>query len=634
MVGVGLLAGLVMASFLWIYPVRSLEVPLGWDTSEYLWRTAVTQEVGVAELDQSVPLGVQSKTGRPAFPVILSILSSLGGVTALRLSAVLPMVLAAAIGLAAGAFVGSIRRGPSWEAALAALLVGLSPFVIRLMAPEAYFDNLLAAAVFMTAAIATGVAVEDRRAVIPAILLFSAAGIVHWTFLQYMAAVLLLAGGLLLPWSWARWRSGDLGLLQTPSARIGQVLLGGGALAGAMIYGVVGDELPNPRVSASEFARKLRRDVWKYRFPIALPLAGLGLGALAAEARRGDGTGARKWFALAFLLAWCGVAAAGFIAHVVFGMAIPSHRFLAFALSVPMLGAWAVIWLARLAGRRARPLGVIVGVVFVLGTGYLAETVWTTTKPWMDPVKMRDASNAASYLDAAGVSTERPVVFIVSGRDWNYAGLMVHMIRAALPVDRVDDAYLYVGSPGRYLARRPEDSRVSRFYFQRMESTYEQQPVAVMPASFNEVNYAYWIADHPETVLAARVSVIKGPEPRTPVPPGEVPIGPFSPVTLGLLAVGSLGALGLAGLGWTLALLGRWLRRVEIVAAAPAVGIGALAVGGIVADRLGVRLVGWAAVLTATLITITGWAVFALTRRAKGRDTGGARSSSSVAGSG
>ena len=609
------MAAVVMASYLWIYPDRDLKVPIGWDTSEYLWRTAVVQDMGVAELDESVPPVVQSKTGRPALPVVLSILSSLGGVAPLRLSAVLPVALAAAIGLAAAAFVASIRRGPPWEGAFVAVVVGLSPFVVRLITPEAYLDNLLAAAVFMAAATATGVAVEDRAAVIPAILLFSAAGIVHWTFLQYMAAVLFLAAGLLLPWSWARWRSRDVGLLDTPSARIGQVLLGGGALAGAMIYGVIGDRLPTPRVSAPEFAKKLRRDLWKYRFWVTLPLAGLGAWALASDARRDGSSGARKWFAWAFLLAWCGVAAAGYVAHVVFGMAIPSHRFLAFALAIPVLGAWAVIWLGGLFGRRAKALGVVLVVAALVGTGFLAETLWIRTKPWMDPVKMRDASNVASYLDAAGVSTTRPVVFIVSGRDWNYAGLMVHMIRAALPAHRVDDAYLYVGSPASYLARRPEDTRVSRYYFRRMESTYEQHPVAVMAASFNEVNWAFWIADHPETELAERVAVVEGPEPRAPVPPGEVPIGPFSPVTLALLATGSLGALGLAGLGWALAGLGPWLRRNEIVAIAPAVGIGVLVVGGVIADRLGVRLVGAGAIFTAVLVTAAGWGIFALTRR-------------------
>src|SRR5438477_337359 len=80
---------------------------------------------------------------------------------------------------------GLVRR-PTWDLAAVAVGVGTSAFLVRLLGPETYQDNLFAAAVFMAAAVPTAVAVRDRRALIPAIVLFGAGGVVHWAFFAFM----------------------------------------------------------------------------------------------------------------------------------------------------------------------------------------------------------------------------------------------------------------------------------------------------------------------------------------------------------------------------------------------------------------------------------------------------------------
>jgi hypothetical protein len=86
-------------------------------------------------------------------------------------------------------------------------------------------------------------------------------------------------------------------------------------------------------------------------------------------------------------------------------------------------------------------------------------------------------------------------------------------------------------------------------------------------------------------------------------------------------AAGSLLALGLAGVGWTLALLGRTLRPFEVAALAPVVGVSAALVAGLVADRLGFRLAGGAgaATLAGTAVAGAAAAVAARRRRAAGK---------------
>jgi hypothetical protein len=625
----------ILGFFLSIYRAKGFNVPIGWDTSKYLWRTTLSRAYGLANLQGHVPQPIQADVARPAFPVLASALSSLGGVSPFRVAAVLPSVAAAATGLAAGAFVGAALGRSWWEQALVALGVGTSTLMVRLAGPETYQDNLFAAAVFMAAAIPIALSMRDRRALLPAILLFGTGGVIHWAFFVFMVGVLGLAALAYLPSSFRSWRLHQTGPLDTPSARLGEIAAGAGALAGATIFGVLATNTRSPRLSQSEFARKLRHDIGRYKFPILLPVAALG-GASIVPARKGKTADAeRAWFVLTFLLSWCAVTLAGYLGFKVLHLHIPAHRFLAFALALPLLGTLGVLWMGRLAARATKPIvGILLVAVLGAAAAYVSHVQWFNVRTLMDPAKIQDATTANAYLGAAGIDPSRPIVFIVKddNNDWSYTALMGHMIRAALPADRIGETYLFVGSPDDYLAGRPtgepgSGGDISTRYFESVQSTYARDPVALILASTNDAYFGPWVQAHPLNVVGPNVALVRGPFlPQAPherggplvattvaAPPS--PVGRIASVKLALMAVGSLVVLFLVGSGWTAALLGRWLRRQEGLAVAPAVGIATLVMGGILLDRLGVRIRGAGGVAVPLLVAAAGWGVAAIAHR-------------------
>ncbi|TMK86155.1 MAG: hypothetical protein E6G44_04560 [Actinobacteria bacterium] len=614
---VGLVAVIVLAFYLSVFPRRNFTVPIGWDSSEYLWRTRLAQHVGVTDIARPLPMSVSPKSGRPAYPIVAASLTSLLRVDLFRFGMAFPAVLAAVIGLAAGAFVGAVLRRPVWDVAVVALAVSLSTSIVTLLTPEGYLDTMLAAGVFIAAAMAVAFALDDRWALIPAVVLIAAGVTTHFSFFAFMAATLLLAGAAFVPDSWARWRRGEDRLLDTPTVRVGEAVAGGGALGAAMLFLVLGNHLRGPRLNLSELRKKLRRDLGKYHFRLTAPIAAVGAASLVGPARSGgtrtERTRAR--FALAFLLSWCIVAFAGYVGQAWLHRRIPAHRFLSFGLAVPILGGLALLWAGRAVARYIRPLGVAVVAAGLAASAFVAHQQWFATKSWTDPGQAADARTAGAYLEAVRIPVDRPIVFLVSTRDWSTASLMLHTLRANLPVERIAHTYEFVGSPEQYLAERPAPFGLSRNTFQRMRVTYGQDPVALLLPHFNEVSYDAWAAAHPETDVAFRLAVIRGPAPPRRLPPIQPPVGRVPPLELALVAMGSLAVLGATGLGWTLAMFGAALKTAERLAVAPAIGIAVLVLGGIVFDRAGLRLAGATGAALPIVVAAMGWGAAALVLR-------------------
>ena len=608
----------VAAFFLAIYPAKELRVPVGWDTSRYLWRTALAAEVGVSHLADAVPNDVRADPSRPAFPIVAGTLASAAGISPFRVAAVLPGVMAGVVGLTAGAFVAAALRRSAWELAAVAVGVGTSAFLVRLAGPETYQDNLFAAAAFLAAMTALALSIEDRRALLPAVVLFGAGGAIHWAFFGFMFATLALPALVLLPASWRRWRGGRDRALETPTGRVAMVAGGGAAIAAATIFGVLGTGTRGPKLSETEFEVKLNRDLPKYRLPVMLPLAAGGGLAVASQLRNRPPHPERVRFVLILLVSWCAVAAAGLASLAVLDLSVPGHRFLAFALAVPVLAVLGVLWLGGLVGRLARPLGALL-VVGVLGVSVFASHLhWFDTRTWMDPRKVEEALLVNDYLDAAGIGPDRPVVVLIRELDPSYAGLMTNMARAALPPDRIRQLYFYAGSPDDYLARRPTLSErpvaatTSARYFEAMRDTYDRDPVAVIPKSYNGFHFNPWAKRHPDTVVAGSIAVVRGPTAEVdPVPP-PAPLTPMGPGRVALLGAGVLVALFSVGSGWTVALFRRWVRPAELLALVPAVGVGALVMVGIVLDRLGLRFAGTGGRAILAAAATLGWVAAAI----------------------
>jgi hypothetical protein len=615
---------LMMAFFLLIYRAHRLPVPLGWDTSKYVWRSTLVRAFGIGGQTGHVAAPGIADPSRPGFPVIALTLGSILRANTFQMAAVLPAVSAAGIGLAAGAFAAVNLRLFRWEAVVASLLVGTSAFVVRLAAPEAYQDNLFAAAVFMAAAIAIGLSLEDRRALVPAILLFGAGGVIHWAFFVFMVATIALAAATYVPRSLRTWRAGEQAFLDTPAIRLGTVVVGGAAIGGATIFGVLSTRPEVPRLARSEFAAKLHRDVPMYRFPITLPLAAVGAVSLSPLVRWVRTIAGRGRFVLTFLLAWCAVTLAGVLTFTVLHVDVPAHRFLSYALAIPVLAVIGLLWLADLASRWRPAAAMALVTVALAGAGYSSHVLWFRNVPYIDPSKVEDAATARTYLDAAHIGDGRPVVFLVGEADGSYTALMSHMIRSVLPARRIDDAYIYVGSPENYLARRPtptlsgSPNPFSLRYLGYLRPTYGRHPVALILRSFDPSYFAPWAQAHPGTIVAPNVAVVTGPTLTSPLLPAPFPVGGLGAIRVGFLAVASLAILAAIGLGWALSLLGRWLGPFETLAAAPAVGIAALVMVGVLIDSVGVRLAGAPGVAAPVVAGVGGWALAALQGRFSG----------------
>jgi hypothetical protein len=135
-------------------------------------------------------------------------------------------------------------------------------------------------------------------------------------------------------------------------------------------------------------------------------------------------------------------------------------------------------------------------------------------------------------------------------------------------------------------------------------------------SSFNVTHYHSWADPRPESVYRDQgISVVRGPLPSEPSIEPVDPVGNPGVFKIALLSTGTLALLAFIGLGWAIALLRRWLGRLEVLAVAPAVGVAALVFGGLIIDRVGIRLSGIAGALTPLLVAGAGWVLVWLLRR-------------------
>lgn len=625
----------ILVFFLSVYPRQAIEVPLGWDTSRYLWQTTLVQEEGLSALGERLPTPFRPSLSRPAFPVVASSLSSLTTLAPVRLAYVFPTVLAVIVALAAGAFVTSSLRRPRWQLLLVLVAIATSAYVVRLAAPEAYQDNLASAALLLVAAIPIGMAVRgERGAVLPATAILGVAGITHWVFFLFFAGTLAVVGLLYLPGSWRRWRSGE-SLWRTPTARLATIVGGASVAAGLTIFGMLGARAEQPKLSLFEFRKKFEQDLPLFRFPAFLPMGLLGGAALAASPTKDPDSTARRRYVLSLLGAWTVVAAMGVAAYLA-GVRVPAHRFLAFALSVPLLAVLGLIAVVTWVGSRAslaRP--VRLGAAAFLALAVVVASAWASFAPWddqqrwarMDRPKVEQAATAIAYLERIGYEDGRPLVFIVDDRGPNpdaYVGLMADMIRVAMPAWRMDNTYLYVGTPENYLARRPTTSTSSPFYgpasaryFEVLEPLFDERPVAFVTAAFNDTAWSDWISANPDTRVGSEVAVVEGGPVDVEIPTPVLPLGGIRLIKLLALGGGTLAIFGLTGLGWAFALFRRRLRPFELLAVAPALGVGAIVLTGVLFDRAGLRLRGFAGTSVVLIALAAGWALWAWRSRVR-----------------
>jgi hypothetical protein len=639
--------GVLLAFFLGVYKANQYRMPIGYDTPRYLFQSTLVADLGVAHVPHLLPPPSRSLATRTGFPVLVLTLSSLFSTSTFKAGAMVPVVSAAALALAAGALVSWGLRRTAWELGAVTLIVGTSAVMVRLMVPEMYTDNLMAAAVLVAALIPTVSAIRDGPGLICATVLLATGGVIHPQFFALFAGILGLAALIYLPASWRSWRSGEAELLHTVAGRLGFIILCAVAIAAIVFFASVRSWPVGARQTRTELIGKLRSDLPLHRFPLTVPVAVFGLTLLAALGLRRAGpaessevlpSGPGVRFAARFLFTlsavWGLVTLLG-VLDFYRGSNTAAHRLLSFLLPFPLLMAVGILGLGRvLAVRTPWSAAGVAIVIVVIGTfaflGYrdlYVNVPATRGIEFMDTGKIKEAAMAQAYLERS-VSEERPVVFVIDDRGPNplsWVPEMAYMIRTVLPAERMLNTYIYVGDPANYLAGKPTLRTTPRgyngnlWYWPMIQRVLPRHPVALLLASYNDA-YEPFVATHPGSVIAPRVALLAGPRPRAPIGQVAFPTGPRGVVPTGLLALGTFLVLSLVGVSWAWAGLPRSVRPFEVLALCPAIGIGTLVVGGNLVDAAGFRLKGVVGAMTPLLVAAVGLLAAWVIRRRPKRD--------------
>jgi hypothetical protein len=546
---------------------------VGPDVPVYLWWTRVGASEGLSLVGE-----------RPGSPALFAVLA---GVTHLPVAAVtagFEAALGAAIGAgtamlvrAGGAMAGE-RRGVRAAWVLAGLLTGL--FTVHLAA--GYLANLAFAAPFVAAAIC--LTLGTPRSTVMAAIALGGGGLAHPQF--FLIGALVFAG--VAAWSLARrergWRS-DAG--RVALATLG----GGGILAGGLLAMTIGPARLALDTSKDGFLRRagltdavrhayLERTLhrWtRYVQWLALPLAALGLMRTSGFARR-------------VLAAWAALVVIGAPIGLLTGW-FPADRLITFGFSIPALAGVGVVSVWLWLGRRVWLATLVaVALVGVMASGALIA--WSRQEPFISPLEVERATAAARIADTLPPGT--PLVFIVDDTDTTVSFLATraaNVLRAAMPPDRADDVYIYVGTPENFLAGVPthrggaEYDAMSRLYLEDIPTDPELPAVGFVLAPFNRTPDATAGSDLFRWSRGVYATI---PGPST---SGAVrdPLDPSSPGQIALGALVLLALTAIVGFGWS-----RWA-GLDVPAAAgvaPAIGVATLAIGGVALEPLGLPLSG------------------------------------------
>lgn len=570
---------IVAAVFLRPYVEDRARLPNGVDTPGYVNRTLLVYEAG---LNQLTPFGE-----RPGHPIVTSVLRDVAGGAPLDLARVWPAIFAASIGLAAAALGAGVAAERRWVGAALGIGLAASPFVA--LTAIGYASNLMMD-VFAVAAVALAVRVRSGgKGAVGLAALIGASAITHWLFAILLVALLgAYAAGVVLV-TWLRRRSDGSSNRSWKDPRRLLLAVGLGSLVGVMLL-LASPERPDHVPSAKQNAEgKIETRLPEMMLEVTIPLAAVGAVLMFLAP-----TPARRRVAPPLAL-WALAAPAGLIAWKAFDMTVP-HRNVPFALGVPaliVLGAAATrSWTDVMAPRPGRRTWVIAGAIvsaaLVLGAATWltvrgAET-WTKPRAAFTEEQLAQASILTAYL--ATIPPDTPIVVPMGSGLWR----PVRALMVTLPAERYLDVKVW---------RADFFGDAARFR-RRLAKKFPPDTVAVYLAGYSAQ------IPLPGTKLGPGVRLLAGP------PPGSDALEPTAPAAMTSrpgelirLTIASLATLVLLGLGWAILLTG--FAAFVVVCLSPAFGAAALALGGLLAGRLGVPLGPGGGTIVALSIGVLGW---------------------------
>jgi len=276
--------------------------------------------------------------------------------------------------------------------------------------------------------------------------------------------------------------------------------------------------------------------------------------------------------------------------------------------------------------------------VMVLLAALAVPTVfrWYQYPVLLQAAALEQAEMAGRYVGS--LPTNQPVVFLVDYyvRPFPYGPVLAERtIRIELPANRQAEAYFFVGNVGDLAARRQTPPPNDRL--QIITAGYRKDVRPLLAATRPVVILQGLAGDGFQQAkrLGARligpgVEVLGGTPPGVPMArPGAVRAVPSLGGGL-LWGAAILALLWTAGMGWTRLFLPPRTGAEAFFSLAPAVGTAALVLGGLVADRAGLRLGGAGGVVTYVVVAAAGWS-WSLLRRYQRTPTAPNRSSQAEA---
>ncbi|HXJ62487.1 MAG TPA: hypothetical protein VNN79_01930, partial [Actinomycetota bacterium] len=579
-----------------VYRVRHFSLPLGWDTPWYVWRADYIGHVGIGLLDTA---------SRPGHALLSATLTSLTGISSVRMEVVLPYVLVGMLALVIGALaaVGTGRQ-EWWRWAAAASVSGVTIGTTRLVGENvSNLMNLVFALAAFLLLIRFVVAPHGGWAgFVGALLLTAAAVLSHWLFMPVIALFMAAWWLLALPSSIRARRSGT-----SPVRTESGALFAAGGLTGvatlALIYPVLGSSFRTREIGElhSRYLPKFREDLsgmsaWAVAAPAAV---GGYLVARPAASERTDAPERGPF--LRMLAGWTGVCLLG-IAIAAITLVVPPHRFLGLLVAMPMaiaLGAlvWTVgRWVAR---RTGRWLGIAAAAVIV-GLLTIPTVAWwygpadvsgdvVVREPAEGPEQwfQQDAYDQGRSIDAylSQLPAGTPVVVGVGplGSSGPISiSLKERTIRAALAPEHQAQVVVIPGEPADLVAGRftqvksTEANDHNRPFFDDGASVLRSGAAIVLPHALGDKEFRVAVNQDGAKVIAPGVALLRGPPPASAI--GAPPPLHVVPTTRAgaLQAIALIVLLGVAGLGWALWFLGPNARPLTVLSLAPTAGAAVL----------------------------------------------------------
>jgi hypothetical protein len=592
--GAAVTVAAVAALLLFPYVVRHAHYPLGWDAPAYVAR------INTVALEGLETFG----TIRAASPLLFSVLMKGTGQNAFTLVAIVPAVLAGVIAVGAAALAAAgLGISPAWTPVIGFLAWAGFGFngMINL-----HLDNLVNAALVLPAFAGLVAYQAGGRGLVAVAILLMAAGLAHWPFFVFAAAV-YTGAVLLFILPWPRSDRPERSPVRTAARLLAPVGVSG-AFVGLTFLGVpesgwVGARLG--KLSDQLRTRFLDRLGDPFRY-YAVPLAALGAVA-AATVRDVPSRTARRLF-LALMVSWIGATIAGGVAQWL-GFPSAGARLLHYLFAVPILTG-VLVWVAARALRSHGGVWGVAGAASVVilvvgGFAALAAGLRADNRSWIPATGVRQATASQAYLD--GLPADQPVVYILgTGTASRRPGWAV--IKAALDPREIPRAFPYYGSPEDFQAGVP-----SRPHGDDLAGTPGAAPVgtdravAIVVERFNPIGFEQARVENPERVVAPGLLILEGSLPETAPVPGPPPRARTDVAGLVGVSAAVLALLYLAGTGWAIGLLPP-MPAVR-VGVAPGLGVAAIVLFALALDRIGLPITGWGAIAPLALAAVGGWAL-------------------------